>query len=121
MNWDDLRYVLAIAQTRTLVGAARLLRVDHTTAGRRLVAIEKALNTRLFDRTIDGLRPTATGKHALARAREVEEQMTALEREVSGHDALRKARSALRPSTRSSMAFSSRGWARSTRATPRSN
>jgi DNA-binding transcriptional LysR family regulator len=51
-----------------------------------MVAIERALNTRLFDRTTDGLRPTAAGERALSRALEIQEQMIALEREVAGRD-----------------------------------
>src|SRR5262245_7864341 len=87
VNWDDLRYILAIAQTRTLSAAARLLRVDHTTVARRLIAIERALKTRLFERTRDGLQPTAAGERAIERAREIEERTVALEREVTGQDA----------------------------------
>lgn len=87
VSWDDLRYVLAVARTGTFVGAARMLNVDHTTAGRRVIALERAMKTRLFERTKEGLRPTAAGEVALARARQIEEQILALEREVAGQDA----------------------------------
>jgi DNA-binding transcriptional LysR family regulator len=87
VDWHDLRYVLAVAQTGTLAGAARVLGVDHTTVGRRVLALEKALKTRLFERTPTGLRVTPAGELALARARDIEEQMLALEREVVGQDA----------------------------------
>lgn len=36
-------------------GAARLLRVAHTTVGRRIAALEGALGARLFDRTPVGI------------------------------------------------------------------
>lgn len=87
VNWDDLRYVLAVGRHGTLAGAARSLAVDATTVGRKLVTIEEALKARLFDRTADGFVPTHAGQLALSRATEIEERALALEREVAGHDA----------------------------------
>src|SRR4051812_19599702 len=43
MNWDDLRLVLAVAREGTLSGAARRLRVTHSTVFRRLGAIGEGL------------------------------------------------------------------------------
>ena len=53
MEWDDLRYVLAIARGKTLSVAAAKLNVSHTTVGRRLRTIEKRLSVRLFDQKPD--------------------------------------------------------------------
>ena len=39
-NWDDLRFVLAVAETGTVSGAARLLGVNHATVLRRVAAFE---------------------------------------------------------------------------------
>ena len=50
MGWDDLRYVLAVARTGSLAGAARSLGVNHTTVLRRVDAFEKTLGLRLFER-----------------------------------------------------------------------
>ncbi len=50
MNWDDLRYFLALVDCGTLTGAARRLQVEHTTVARRIDALEAALKLRLFDR-----------------------------------------------------------------------
>ena len=61
MEWDDLRYVLALKRNPTLAGAAADLGVAHTTVGRRLRAAEKALDVRLFDRTPEGLVATPAG------------------------------------------------------------
>jgi len=41
LNWNDLRYVLAISRGATLAAAARLLGVDDTTVARRLAACKK--------------------------------------------------------------------------------
>ena len=86
MNWDDLRYVLAVWRRRTLAGASRELKVDATTVGRRILAIEGQLGTRLFERTSEGFTPTHTGEVVIARAGEIELQTLALEREVEGSD-----------------------------------
>lgn len=87
VNWDDLRFVLAVARSGSLSGAARQLSVEHTTVGRRLSSIESALGIRLFDRTPDGHVPTAAGAAVLAHAGAVEDHVLALEREVAGSDA----------------------------------
>ena len=50
MDWDDLRYFLAIARAGSLSGAARTLGVNHSTVFRRLHAFEARLGVRLFDR-----------------------------------------------------------------------
>lgn len=87
MNWDDLKYVLAVARAGSLASASRDLGVDPTTVGRRIVALESHLSTRLFDRMRDGFRPTAAGEIAVARAEEMESQALSLETRLSGSDA----------------------------------
>jgi DNA-binding transcriptional LysR family regulator len=83
--WDDLRILLAL-RYGSLAAAARILRVDATTVGRRLAASERALGTRLFTRTPEGLRPTAAGLRALAVAEQSADAISALERDVAGSD-----------------------------------
>lgn len=87
MDWDDLRYVLAIVRERTLSRAAAALGTSHTTVGRRLRGIEEALGVRLFDATPEGYVATAAG-HALAEVAErVEAEVLAVEGRVLGQDA----------------------------------
>lgn len=86
MNWDDLRYVLAVGRLHTFAAAGREMGVDPTTVGRRILAIESELDARLFDRTGDGLFPTHAGKIAIARAERIEIDTLALAREVEGSD-----------------------------------
>lgn len=83
MNWDDLRIVLAIARTGSLTQAARVLEIDHTTAGRRLTRLEARLGTILFLRSKTGFRPTEAGEAAIAQARAVQRRVEALEDEVA--------------------------------------
>jgi DNA-binding transcriptional LysR family regulator len=65
MNWDDLRYVLAIRRSGNLSRAARILGVDQTTVSRRLKAIEEELGCALFIRRRTGLHPTEATENAL--------------------------------------------------------
>jgi DNA-binding transcriptional LysR family regulator len=86
LDWDDLRFVLAVARGGSLSGAARLLQVEHSTVGRRLASIEATLGVRLFDRTPAGHIPTGAGSTVIAHASAVEDHVLALEREVAGAD-----------------------------------
>lgn len=85
-DWNQLRILLAISRHRSLSGAARELSVEHTTIGRRLAQLEKSLQVRLFDRTPEGYMPTPACEKVLTRARAIELEALALEREASGGD-----------------------------------
>ncbi|MBC3911492.1 LysR family transcriptional regulator [Undibacterium umbellatum] len=82
MNWDDLRYFLALVDSGTLTGAARRLQVEHTTVARRIDALEVALGLRLFDRLVRGWQLTTEGRDLVAHAREVEERWFSFERKA---------------------------------------
>ncbi|MBK7024950.1 MAG: LysR family transcriptional regulator [Sulfuritalea sp.] len=91
LDWDDLRYALAIGTAGSLAGAARTLGVNHTTVLRRLDALEARLGTRLFDRQRGGYQPTEAGlalveqaRHMATRADEVERQVLGRDRELTG-------------------------------------
>jgi len=87
VDWDDLRFVLAIARDRTFSQAAERLGVTHTTVGRRVRALEEELGVRVFDRTPDGLMPTAAGQDIAEVAERMESEVLALEGRVLGRDA----------------------------------
>lgn len=86
VDWDDLRYVLAIARGRTLSRAAERMGATHTTVGRRLRALEQAMGARLFDPTPDGFTPTAAGRQVIDAAERMESETMALEARVLGQD-----------------------------------
>jgi DNA-binding transcriptional LysR family regulator len=86
LEWDDLRFVLAVASAGSLAGAARALGVNHTTVLRRVIAFEKRLGLRLFERLPTGYVLTAGGEELIAAARRVEETITTLERKLAGRD-----------------------------------
>src|SRR5262245_65044415 len=78
MNWNDVRYVLAISRGRTLAAAARLLGVDSTTVARRLSAVQETLGARLYQRLPDGtLRLTTAGDRAVLHAERIEREIAA--------------------------------------------
>ena len=85
-EWDDLRYVLAVANAGSLAGAARSLGVNHTTVLRRISAFEKRLGLRLFERLPTGYVLTAGGEELIAEARHIEDRVTNLERKLAGQD-----------------------------------
>lgn len=82
----DLRTLLAIAREGSLAGAARRLRVNHSTVFRRLGAIEARLGTRLFERQGGSYATTEAGEDLLRTAERVEAEVEALERRLSGQD-----------------------------------
>ena len=87
MQWDDLKFVLALHRSGTLVGAGKLLNVNTSTVGRRIAALERVLGTRLFDRMAGGYRPTLAVRRVVACAEEMELQANALERQIRNSDA----------------------------------
>ena len=78
MEWDDLRYVLAVARAGSLASAARRLDVNQTTVARRLAAAETALGAKLYQRVDGDLRPTKAGVAAIDRAARIEQHVQAL-------------------------------------------
>ena len=86
VGWQDLRLVLAIGTSGTLAGAARELGIDHSTAFRRLGALEAKLGVRLFDRARDGYAPTPAGEAMVATAGRMDAEIADLERLLAGQD-----------------------------------
>jgi DNA-binding transcriptional LysR family regulator len=86
LDWDDLRYFLAVQRARTLAGASAKLGINATTVGRRLSALEDQVGARLFDRTPNGYLLTAAGQDLVERAERMEAEALAAERSVVGAD-----------------------------------
>lgn len=84
LSWDDLRLVKAIADQGGLTRAAVLLSINHSTAFRRLAAIERALDARLFERHRSGYVPTRAGEAFVGVASRMEEEVARVTREVAG-------------------------------------
>lgn len=86
-NWDDLRYLLAVARHGSLSAAARALGVNHSTVLRRVTALELAMGVQLFDKLPGGYVLTAAGDEMHRVARRMEEELAAANRLLSGRDA----------------------------------
>ncbi len=86
MDWDDLRFFLAVARAGSVRGAAELLGVNHSTVSRRINAFEEKQGARLFDRLPTGFALTSLGREIFELAGEIESKFTVLERRVTGRD-----------------------------------
>ncbi|MEM8570390.1 MAG: LysR family transcriptional regulator [Pseudomonadota bacterium] len=75
MNWDDLRYFLAVAREGQMLGAAARLGVSQARLSRHIAALEGALETRLFNRTTRGSTLTEDGAALFATAERIETEV----------------------------------------------
>jgi DNA-binding transcriptional LysR family regulator len=87
MDWDDLRFALAVARAGTLARAARGLGVAHTTVARRIASFEERVGVPLFDRVGGSFSLTPAGKDLLETATEIESRVSAFERRLTSRDA----------------------------------
>jgi len=62
LDWEDVRYFVALARYRTLSATARALHVNHATVARRIASLETLLGHPIFDRRASGYALTAEGK-----------------------------------------------------------
>jgi len=86
-DWNDLKLVLAVARAGSLTGGAKALGINHSTAFRRLNALEAKLGVRLFERLQAGhYQPTEAGAQAMVVAERMETETTRLGREIAGSD-----------------------------------
>ena len=81
--WDDFRLVKAIADTKSLNGAADILNINHSTVFRRLSDLEKRIGTMLFERHRSGYALTPAGEEMAQLAARMDDDVEALFRRVS--------------------------------------
>ena len=84
IDWDDLRFVLAIERARTLSAAARALGVNQSTVTRRLAALHDRLGERVLERRGGGYVLTAFGEALRPHLAAMEEQALAVDRAAHG-------------------------------------
>lgn len=84
LQWEDVRYFLALTREGSLSGAARKLMVQHSTVARRVESLESALGLRLFDRLARGWQLTAEGEDMVGLAERMEVEAFAFERAAVG-------------------------------------
>lgn len=92
LDWDDLRYFLAVARAGSLSAAARVLGVAQPTVGRRISALQRRLGAKLFTPTAAGQELAPSGRQLLVHAERMELEGVAAERAIAGRDAGLKGR-----------------------------
>lgn len=84
MDWDNLKFFLALAESGSLSRASEKLRVDHSTVARRIDMLENELGIRVVERLSRSYRLTAEGEQVRDRAREIEDRIADLARFANG-------------------------------------
>jgi DNA-binding transcriptional LysR family regulator len=83
-KWDDLQFVLSVAENGSLSAAARKLGVNHATVLRRITAFEKNYGVNLFERKPSGYLLTAQSKYIISTLQSIQKSVSSLERSFSG-------------------------------------
>ena len=86
IDWDDIRYFLAVARGGSVRAAAEGLGVYHSTVLRRIAQLEDRLGARMFEKLPTGYRLTAAGEEVLELANQMEMSSHQLETRVFGRD-----------------------------------
>ena len=84
MEWDDLKFLLAVADDHSLEAAARSLKVQVHEVERHVRALESALNAELVNRSGDTVTLTASGERVATVARSIKTQLAELASEIGG-------------------------------------
>jgi DNA-binding transcriptional LysR family regulator len=82
--WDDARYFLALHRAGSLSAAARELKINQSTVGRRLAALEASIGARVFFRSREGYRLSPAGERLLTHVERMEEEAIAAARRLVG-------------------------------------
>src|SRR6202453_1966096 len=86
IDWDDVRYFLAVARGGSVRAAAERLGVNHSTVLRRIAQLEERLGAHMFEKLPSGYRLTDTGEQVLEFADQMEASSNQLETRVFGRD-----------------------------------
>ncbi|MGH8084558.1 MAG: LysR family transcriptional regulator [Lysobacter sp.] len=87
LSLDDLELVRSIGTSGSLAGAVKALGVDHSSAFRRLAAIEARTGAALFRRSRRGYTPTDAGELVIVAAQRILADAEGLQRQLAGGDA----------------------------------
>ena len=85
-NWDDIRYVLAVARHGSLNAAASALGVTHATVMRRIAAFEQRYKCQIFEKSPSGYSVLPEALPVLKSIESVDEAILAVERVIAGAD-----------------------------------
>lgn len=85
-DWNDYQFFLKVALLGTLTAAADTLGVNHSTVFRRINALEKKMDVRLFERLKTGYVLTEAGEEILDRVQRIENEIHEIDRKLLGKD-----------------------------------
>lgn len=83
LDWNDLKYFLAVTRHGSTIAAAKALRTSQSTVQRRLLELEKRIGRKLVARTTTGYRLTDLGQELRPYAERIEASVGDLERHLS--------------------------------------
>jgi DNA-binding transcriptional LysR family regulator len=82
LDWNDLRYLIAVVRNGSASAAARALGVSHATVLRRLQTLEQGVGTPLFYRLPTGYEPTEAGQQLAEVGASIETTVTKTRRQI---------------------------------------
>ena len=83
MNWNDVRYFLAVAETGNLTEASQLMKTSPSTVARRVRELETSYGVALFNKLQSGYVLTPAGGSLRPHAERVAAEMRFLERHAT--------------------------------------
>jgi DNA-binding transcriptional LysR family regulator len=86
IDWDDIRFFLAVARSGSVRAAAEYLGVNHSTVLRRIAQLEQRLGAHMFEKLPSGYRLTNAGEEVLEFADQMEASSNQLQTRVFGRD-----------------------------------
>lgn len=86
LNWDDLRFVLAVVETGSVNAAAKALGVNHATVLRRIASFEDTCGGPIFERDKSGYRLRPDRANVIDAARLAAQQVDTVEALMRGGD-----------------------------------
>jgi DNA-binding transcriptional LysR family regulator len=86
IDWDDVRYFLAVARGGSVRAAAGRLGVNHATVLRRIAQLEERIGAHMFEKLPSGYRLTEAGEEVLEFAEQMETSSNRLETRIFGRD-----------------------------------
>src|SRR5580658_10084403 len=84
IDWDDVRYFLAVARGGSVRAAGERLGVNHSTVLRRVAQLEERLGAHMFEKLPSGYRLTAVGEEVLELAHQMETRVFGRDQSVRG-------------------------------------
>lgn len=84
IDWNDLKYLLAVARHGSTISAGKALGLSQSTVQRRLAGLERQLGRKIATRQATGYRLTEEGRRLLPYVERIEAAITDFERQAAG-------------------------------------